>query len=349
MQYQEKEYLLNRISSKYQICRIGNSKYRLYSPTSENLYLAAELHKEVMSDAYYKGAISQEDALDLLMKNGLWTVEMASELETMTKNLDVLKLELFNSAFKSNAVMKLRKAIKFTYEQIDKLEEKKSVFDYLTAEGIAVFAKTSFLISSNIRSLDNSDVRTDARFLEHAISYCNNKSIKEAQFRELARSEPWSSTFSAGKTGWDIFGAHASELTIEQKILMFWSRIYRNIHESPDCPHKSIIDDDWMLDGWFIKQAKEREANQKKKSAEDSSNISAKIGNAQEIFLPADTQEDAQKLTDALNTAEARSIKRQRDKFIQEKGEVNEANLPDVRMDLQMKYNQMFSNQIKGV
>ena len=41
---------------------------------------------------------------------------------------------------------------------------------------------------------------------------------------------------------------------IDQKNILILSRMYDNVQESLDCPADDIMQDDDMLDGWFIHQ-----------------------------------------------------------------------------------------------
>jgi hypothetical protein len=349
MQFQEKEQLINRVASRFLICKLGRETYRLYCPDKDSQYEASLIHDEVLEKAFYNGAMSQQQAVQLLIENNLWSAKLAEELETAKKNIDVLKIELYNYAYKSAETRTIRRAIQVTIDRVNELEAMKSKFDHLTAEGIASLAKTSFLICNNLFHLDKTPVKdVDNRLVEKVIGYCNKKALGEAVYRELARSEPWNSIYSAGKTGREVFDCCAVELTIEQRVLLFWTKVYHSIYESSECPHQSIIDDDWMLDGWLLKEAREREMNQKKASLEDQLGISAHVGKAAEIGVMVSSPEDAKNLMETMNSPEANARRRQRDKQIVEKGEVKEINLTDVRQDLMMKYNQLQHEQIKN-
>jgi len=128
-----------------------------------------------------------------------------------------------------------------------------------------------------------------------------------------------------------LFGIAAVDMTDEQRNLVSWSGLYENIQQHPNCPSDEVLEDDDLLDGWMIEQRKERERSHNQKQADGITN--EKIRNADEVFLMADTDDDARKI-DELNDERAKHIKRQRFKVLKEKGTVNELDMPDTRQEL---------------
>lgn len=360
MELFEKEALISRISSGYLRCRLKHDGstilLKLFSPNADAQYIASEVYEDSYRIAKSAGAISKEDALQYLVDLGVWGVSLADELKTLTTKMDDLKLELYNNAYKSNARTTIRQAIKATYKRMDELESIKSQFDYVTAEGIATFTKSSYLILCGIRKgngerlfADDDDLLIqEDKLTEKIIKFCSTRFIDESEYRELARGEPWNSLYGIAAGTGTIFGKHGIDLTIEQRSLLFWSKVYQNISEHPDSPHRTVIDDDWMLDGWIIKQHRKNEADKKKKVGEEQISGNQKIAGAAEVFIPVDTWEDAKELDMAINTPEARAIIKQRAKFLQGRGEVKESELPDVSRQIQMDLNKMFIQHAKG-
>jgi hypothetical protein len=161
--------------------------------------------------------------------------------------------------------------------------------------------------------------------------------------RMLARTMPWSWLWGILKTNGKLFSNDA--LTNEQQSLISWSVMYDRIHESPDCPSDDIINDDDMLDGWLLIQRKQREAERKKQEVESA--VGGKIVNADEIFIPVETAEDALKV-DLLNSPRAVNIKKQRLRQIKAEGMVKEQSLKDMKLRQAMQMRQEFSQKIKG-
>jgi hypothetical protein len=137
-----------------------------------------------------------------------------------------------------------------------------------------------------------------------------------------------------------------SELTYNQKNLIIWSQMYDNIQESMDCPSKDVIEDDDMLDGWFIIQAQKREKENAEKEV-DGLVKNEKIKNASEVFVVAQSDEHAEQINKA-NSVHSMMIKKQRENFIKQAGIVQDHNLPDQRLQIQMDQTNAFRNKVRG-
>ena len=97
-----------------------------------------------------------------------------------------------------------------------------------------------------------------------------------------------------------------------------------------------VIENDDMLDGWFISQRKEREKAKNERSADKL--FKGKEGH-QELFLMAGSKEHAQNIYN-MNDDQSRNTIKNREKQIKEKGEVKHQNLQDVQMDMRMQATQ---------
>jgi hypothetical protein len=177
---------------------------------------------------------------------------------------------------------------------------------------------------------------TDPLLEEATSAFIENK-ISEKDFREIARTDPWRSIWSCRKTEGSLFGVPTVDLTDEQRSIIIWSTLYDNIYDHPNCPLEEVVKDDDMIDGWLILQRREREKKQGKVQVEDFIN-NDKIRNSGEVFIVAQTKEDAKKI-DSLNDDQAKITRKQRLKYLNEKGHVDESQMPDTKMQLQMQAN----------
>lgn len=92
-------------------------------------------------------------------------------------------------------------------------------------------------------------------------------------------------------------------MTINQRNLLTWSKIYDNVQESLECPSEKVIEDDDMLDGWFLVQKLERERERVERERESSSSKSkqaSKLANAQVMFSPNDEFSDMDNINEGL-------------------------------------------------
>jgi hypothetical protein len=141
-----------------------------------------------------------------------------------------------------------------------------------------------------------------------------------------------------------VFGVPAAALTDEQRVLSVWSRVYDNAYEDPDCPPESVVSDDDMFDGWMILRRKERDEDMQKKRAHAALE-NEKIASSGEVFVagaapgrvtPSHSAEDRAGI-ESLNDAEARAAKAARLRYLQSRGVVHEADMPDSRREISME------------
>lgn len=73
-----------------------------------------------------------------------------------------------------------------------------------------------------------------------------------AEIREIARSTEWRLTWCLSRENLSsIFGRNVGDLTINHKMLIYWSRVYDSALESPEPPDAEIINDDDKFDDWL--------------------------------------------------------------------------------------------------
>jgi len=126
---------------------------------------------------------------------------------------------------------------------------------------------------------------------------------------------------------------------------LIWSRMYDNVHESPDCPSEEVINDDDMLDGWFSIQASKRK-DAIMESELESKLSNSKIANSQEIFLMADSKQDAENINQ-MNTHQARMIKKQRFNQLQKRGQMDQNQFQDERLKMGQKSHEQFKDKFR--
>ena len=174
-----------------------------------------------------------------------------------------------------------------------------------TCETNAEYEQRTWLILQSVK------IKTKTFTIEDHINTIYNifqqNLLEDKDIRELARKEPWHSFWTVADKGKiSLFKKYKDrDLTYNQKNLLLWSQTYDNIQESIDCPDRDIIDDDDLLDGWFILQSRERQ-NEKKKKLLDTSIGNAKIQNSSEVFVVGQSKEqieDIQKLNNSKNKA----------------------------------------------
>ncbi len=156
--------------------------------------------------------------------------------------------------------------------------------------------------------------------------------ISSSSIRELSHTFPWSSYYQTIKAN----PFTPSQLTGDLLSLLQFSRWYEWVRQHPDCPDSKIIDDDDMIDGWFL--LKERE-----KPVKDSNLVEAGDRNVEKFYI-AHTQEEADDIY-RRNNRGAASIIYNRTKQLAEHGPTIDSNLNDVKFDGMVRANNLANSK----
>ena len=136
------------------------------------------------------------------------------------------------------------------------------------------------------------------------------------------------------------------EMTFDQRNICVWSRMYDNVQESHECPSEDVLNDDDLLDGWFIIQRKKQEHDKLVSEVEGMTN-NEKIANSEEIFIFTNNREEAERINDA-NTVHGKMLKQDRMQQIKRAGSLNDHELQDKRLQLQRMSNTQFKEKFRG-
>jgi len=338
---------LQKILVGYIKCKIGNSIYNIQSPTPIHIYEADCLCQETYKDAVLIGVFSEDELYKYLLHNNLWSLKKQDRMITLPSIMDNLKCDLWYSytKFQGKRCDQLRKQISKNNEELRELSKEKYKYDIYAAHGVASLVRTEYLVSCNLLKDGHVfDIDDNAYLLKNLTEAYFESQVSDSEIRKLSQTNAWRNTWSAGKNSQELFGIPAIYMTEEQKSLIGWSKLYNNVYESMDCPPDEVIEDDLLLDGWLIVQSRKRNDDKQEKLGQKHK---GKASGAQEVFIPAETREDAQRIN-ALNSPHAQAIKRQRAKMMARHGKVKEEHMPDSRMAIQQKAMQQFQKTVKG-
>lgn len=340
MEQWERDFQVGRIVAGKTEYIISGSIINIVTPNREHRNEANRIYRDARRDAEIDGALLEDELLAILIQHDLWTMKDADEYEKLTKALEDLKVGLFEERFRSNAKLTIRQAIKKTREELSRLDMVRHGLDYLTVDGLAMSAKYRFLVSACMACDVNKDI-----YIDQIIDKLNQDRLTEQDYRELVRTEPWRSLWGVRESaGRGLFDLAAVDMSDEQRTIIVWSNIFDNIRQYPDAPGDSIFEDDDMLDGWMIIQKRKRESQQATAEANRIGND--KVRNSDEVYLMADTVDDAREI-DKMNSVGAAMTKKQRMAFLKQKGEVNEVFMPDTAQRIQMELTQLESMKMR--
>lgn len=366
MNQDRKELLVNRILSAQVRCTKytgqGKDTFIIKCPSSEIKYEACEIYEEALRRASFYEIMNEDRLETYLLRNKLWTPEKQARLDALPKEIEDLKVNLYESVNNAQQRLVYREELANKKQAVEELYIEKHSFDYLTCSGFASYIKSKFILANTVfKNGGRFYFDSDAVF-DTLLNMIGSTRITEHEYRELSRTDPWRSYWNLSKNQ-NLFGFSVSEYTDEQRNLCSWSRMYDNIYESSHSPHESVIEDDDMLDGWMIKERREREKEQVKKEGDELVGKNDKIRNAGEVYVMCKTEYDIwgvpltndtrdaeikAKRVDSLNNPYAAMIKKQRLNVLKEKGVVNEVDMPDVKLELMTAINKMFSEKVKG-
>ncbi len=347
MKQHEREFFIAMIRSGKVPVKKNNISLTILPLTTDQSLEACYIYNEAYNQAYIDGMMSEEEMLDWMRENGLWLYDDDAKIEGLKKDLEKLKIEIYNARNSPKLREQIRIYLRRCEESLGSILHKKNSYYQNTIEGYASNEKVLWSIKNSTFS-NNKSYKFNELSLQYVVDEWQSSLLTDKQSRELARNEPWKSLWVTRENARiNLFNnPKNSELTFNQKNIIIWSQMYDNIQESIECPAKDVIEDDDMLDGWFIIQAKKRE-QEKLAQETESATKNDKIKNASEVFVVTGDKQGAERI-DSMNNSHAMSIKKQREAMIKQKGSVNQHDFIDERLKLQMQQTNQMRGKLKG-
>ena len=260
------------------------------------------------------------------------------------KELEKLKIEIFNA--RSN--VKLREQIRLYIRAAEtasiKLRSEKNEYFVNTCEGISLQEK-SFELFRRCCFAEGKPLSFNDIDLQDLFHKYNSLILADTQTRELARNEPWRSLYIL-KDELELFSNEKGRhLSLDQKGLLIWSRMYDNVQESMECPTDDVIADDDMLDGWFIIQRKKAESEKAKSELEERTQ-NEKIMNSDEVYVFTDSKKEA-KTIEGMNSLDASMIKKERFGLIKQQGSAKDQDFRDQKIKISNMQHQQFKENLR--
>ena len=341
---QDKDKLVYRILSGKVRIKVDNQIFYVYGPNAYYKYLAEEIFSDLI-EQHSDELMSDDELMDWLLENEYWSLDEEDKLKKFRADIEEFQLKLYELGFRGEEKNITKRAIQHARGQIKELTAKRHSFDYLSYNGAALIEKNKYLIGLGLADERGQRLFNELNFFANSFGFFdrivveyNKVAITVSDFRYIARNEPWRQYWGAKESATSVFGIPATEMTDEQLSLISWSRLYDSVYQHPKCPPEDVIEDDDALDGFFIKERRERQVGQDRQVADDLIK-DPKIKQASEVFIMAGNDKEAANRINNLNTEAAKSTKRQRDTHIEKHGIVKEAELPDVKRRLQMEIN----------
>lgn len=345
-----KSLYVARLTSGQQRFRHDGNTYLLKNPTPEQLLIVEEYMYEYKQDMESDEVLSRQKLLMIMKKNGLWSDEEEKEIGVIKKQIDDLKISLFESRYKSVQQKIIKNNINTYNQKLDELNSKRYALDNLSIEG-NIFATRMRLLfgmciynrggqtywndQEDFSEWDLYDPTIDSLFANYVKSKISPKEV-----RFIARTDPWTTYWSMkSHTGGSLFSSPVMCLSDEQRSLISWSNTYDFINnlQGADKLSDFIIEDDDMLDGWILIYNK---ANKRESYGTDN------FGKGDEVFIMVDTIEDAKRIHEMNDPITRLEIQKEM-AMIDERGTLSEMERPSY----QKKHNAAYAEacRIKGV
>jgi len=296
------ELLLCQVMTGTIRCMVINTPYHVGAPSPAHKLEAAYVYAETLHECSFQGVLTDEEMVQAMIDNDLWSAEEENELQSVPARLDALKIDMYQKyvSFQSTRVEKIRRLVVRLRKRQAELAVRRHTYDLYTQAGLANTLSLQHLISRTTTDDQGALVDLEAQpewiIRDILLEYSHNRP-SEIALRNLSQNGRWRMMWASGKQEGRVFGVPSTHLTDEQQNLIAWSKMYDNIHEHPETPPKEVIEDNDMLDGWVILEQKKREKDQRERVG-----LKGQKSGAQEVFIPAETSEDAKRIEEMNGT-----------------------------------------------
>jgi hypothetical protein len=344
MKQHEREYFISRIRSGLYTVKYNESRLKILTPTIEDELEINEAFMESYESSLERGLKTEDEMIEWMIERGLWENKDEERIKGLEKDIERLKLEIYQAANDDKLKSRIRLYLRAGEKQLSQMHSKKSKYFLNTCEGVANICKIHKMLK--LCTYNGSDLCDFDLFpIDLVSNYYFSKVLGERKIRELARTDPWRGIWSMNDSGaYKLFSNSDRQLSIDQRNILIWSRMYDNVQESLECPSDDIIEDDDMLDGWFISQRKKRE--QEKAEAEVEGTMNEKVANSSEVYVVAKSEKDHQRI-ESLNNPHAKMVKKQRMAVIKEKGEASQLDFHDEKLKMRAKQTQQYKEKFR--
>ncbi len=325
----------------------------LYQATSEDRALAALEYNSAFQCALDRGILTEIELLTNLVLVGQWDENKENEIEGLKSDLNKLRRGILDYVFQRDKLEVIRKSIRKAENVLsEKLSERKLLLRD-SAEAYATCEQQRFLVGRISRNVDGSKLWETQEDFENYTDIDEIDGLRDQYFyfsrfsqsdiREIAKSEPWRTTWAASKSVGNTFGIPVSEFSSSQRELIYWSHVYDIALEAYERPSSTILNDDDLLDSWFIRQSEKVES---KASRDQADKVMKQKPGGQEVFIMSDEKgsKDIYKMNDPI--ARARLIAKQ--KLVGKKGSVKEQHLPESQSHMRQQLVEMQRQRVKG-
>lgn len=295
-------------------------------PSNEIKQRAALIYSRSYDDAIKEGMLSNEDLSALIEKRQLVSSEDIARLHKLKGQLEAQEILLGKTTRVKANQDRVKAIVNRLKHDIFEIEFKKRSKMFMSADTKADEAKSFFICCKCVyredgdtlfwpsyeSALKDKNLSTRDSVLVSFLTFYSGKPTHI--IRELARSSMWRIRYvTCMKTSEPLLGVPASEYTVDQLNLVYWSNYYQNIYEMmPESrPSDLVIDDDDALDAYMKAFYEERSREDAARRSKSKTPGKLQAFNAEEVIVTRsnelyqdieyDQPREAQKIKDRID------------------------------------------------
>jgi len=324
----------------------------LRPPTPEEQAKASRIYSVELSRAIYIGLPTEEKALNDLIEIGRWSVKQEAEIDGLYTDIHNIRKGLLDFVFNVTKLEQARSLLRRAEKAlVDRLNLRHSLLQ-CSAEAHAEICRQHYLIgvitenengSQFWKTIDDFNEYDDQSLVNQLCeAFFQTSRIPVVAIRELAKSQQWRTYWDIAKNTNDLFEGPIVSWSLDQRELAYWSTVYDSVYSAYERPSKEIINDDDLLDSWFIRQGDKIEGVSKKES------LNAPLKNGRnEQFIMSD-REGAKKVY-SMNSPASRARVIAKQKLLERKGTIKEQDMPDSQNEMRKQLATMTSKKAKSI
>jgi hypothetical protein len=353
-QKQDREQLVYRLLYGEDLLEIRGELYKLLNPSPKVMVLANRVYEQTIRKCRFEPWLKEREVLGILVKNGFVSPDIDNNLKEITKRIDDLKVELYQSMFRTDQYDKTRKMLDAVKNKHLEMNQSRHCLDYLTLKGYAESVRREYITFSTLYHYET-DTRVwdswenvDTKLMESVLFEAVNHIITISELRDAARNDPWRSYWTTSKGR--PFSVPSSQLSDDQRAVIQFSMMYENAQKHPECPPDDVIEDDDLFDGWMIQERRKREKDQMTKQVDN--RLGGRHEKADEVYVVAQGRTEEKRKEDVerihgMNDIRGSIVKKQRAAQLKRTGELRDAQFADRKLEIQQELNQKFIEQVK--
>jgi len=358
MNMAEKERLIAKISCNKILATINIQDGQLIQlflrpPTPDEQVRAASIYDTQYDYGILLGLLSENDVICSLINLGQWSEQLEFEIEGLKQDIHTIRRGLLDFVFNTTKLEQARKMLRNAEKALIERLSRRNNLTQISAEANAILHQQRFTVGRITEKLDGELLwPTEAEFEQGDNSnlimqlceiYFYRSRIATSVIRELARSQQWRVYWDTAKHNGVLFDGSIVSWSYNQRELAHWSSLYDSVYSAYERPSEDIINDDDLLDSWFIRQGEKI----KDKSQKIQDLPKGKKNGRNEVFVMSD-QDGAKKVYD-MNDPTSRAKIRAKQQLLQKHGNVAEQNMPDSQREMKSQFMDMRKTHVKSI